>query len=386
MQLYYFLILNMFICLYLEIIFFFFFQAEDGIRDAQESRGLGDVYKRQVSTQSTGCGTVLIDPKQIAQCQELIDAEIGSWRLEYQHVLKFVCPRTDGLSFIAVLSKPCKTHPIPDPVIRLHWVVHVAEELLADGRPPMSFLVENQRLRHWVGDGTCPGDSMFDAIGRQKVRSRELLASVQGSIPLLGDLDDATKAHRQIMDNLRRSTKFNEVELGKVVEIFEELAVPDPIGTEKVLEREQLIAGLTKLEEHGLAQMDWSASGLVNAFFHIFDVNESGTIDLKEFGVGVAMLTKGTLKEKIKLAFDIIDVNKSGTLDKEEMLAFLKCLIQSGPAAAGSKLVTDEQLDSIVEQAFSVIDKNKDDKIQFHEFSQWAASGRSGNLIAAAFC
>ena len=27
---------------------FFFFQAEDGIRDAQESRGLGDVYKRQI--------------------------------------------------------------------------------------------------------------------------------------------------------------------------------------------------------------------------------------------------------------------------------------------------------------------------------------------------
>ena len=25
-----------------------FFQAEDGIRDAQESRGLGDVYKRQM--------------------------------------------------------------------------------------------------------------------------------------------------------------------------------------------------------------------------------------------------------------------------------------------------------------------------------------------------
>ena len=27
---------------------YFFLQAEDGIRDAQESRGLGDVYKRQV--------------------------------------------------------------------------------------------------------------------------------------------------------------------------------------------------------------------------------------------------------------------------------------------------------------------------------------------------
>eukprot|EP00658_Telonema_sp_P-2_P079882 TRINITY_DN7843_c0_g1_i1.p2 TRINITY_DN7843_c0_g1~~TRINITY_DN7843_c0_g1_i1.p2 ORF type:complete len:116 (+),score=29.48 TRINITY_DN7843_c0_g1_i1:20-367(+) len=40
--------------LLLYIFYFFFFQAEDGIRDAQESRGLGDVYKRQVSTQSTG--------------------------------------------------------------------------------------------------------------------------------------------------------------------------------------------------------------------------------------------------------------------------------------------------------------------------------------------
>ena len=36
------------------VILFFFFQAEDGIRDAQESRGLGDVYKRQVFMISTG--------------------------------------------------------------------------------------------------------------------------------------------------------------------------------------------------------------------------------------------------------------------------------------------------------------------------------------------
>eukprot|EP00658_Telonema_sp_P-2_P067946 TRINITY_DN56880_c0_g1_i2.p1 TRINITY_DN56880_c0_g1~~TRINITY_DN56880_c0_g1_i2.p1 ORF type:complete len:305 (-),score=91.77 TRINITY_DN56880_c0_g1_i2:130-1044(-) len=40
-----------FFCVFLYLRFFFlsffFFQAEDGIRDAQESRGLGDVYKRQ---------------------------------------------------------------------------------------------------------------------------------------------------------------------------------------------------------------------------------------------------------------------------------------------------------------------------------------------------
>ena len=31
----------------------FFFQAEDGIRDVERSRGLGDVYKRQSQKQAT---------------------------------------------------------------------------------------------------------------------------------------------------------------------------------------------------------------------------------------------------------------------------------------------------------------------------------------------
>ena len=34
--------------LVLVVVCFFFFQAEDGIRDLVRSRGLGDVYKRQV--------------------------------------------------------------------------------------------------------------------------------------------------------------------------------------------------------------------------------------------------------------------------------------------------------------------------------------------------
>ena len=34
------------------VVFFFFFQAEDGIRDLVRSRGLGDVYKRQVRVPS----------------------------------------------------------------------------------------------------------------------------------------------------------------------------------------------------------------------------------------------------------------------------------------------------------------------------------------------
>eukprot|EP00831_Metopus_contortus_P061033 TRINITY_DN52904_c0_g1_i2.p2 TRINITY_DN52904_c0_g1~~TRINITY_DN52904_c0_g1_i2.p2 ORF type:complete len:135 (+),score=16.39 TRINITY_DN52904_c0_g1_i2:39-443(+) len=47
-------------------VFFFFFQAEDGIRDVERSRGLGDVYKRQdcdtgkVISLSRDSGSVLL--------------------------------------------------------------------------------------------------------------------------------------------------------------------------------------------------------------------------------------------------------------------------------------------------------------------------------------
>ena len=37
-----------YVYVFLSMFYFFFFQAEDGIRDLVRSRGLGDVYKRQL--------------------------------------------------------------------------------------------------------------------------------------------------------------------------------------------------------------------------------------------------------------------------------------------------------------------------------------------------
>ena len=48
----------LFFCLFCFVFFFcciFFFQAEDGIRDLVRSRGLGDVYKRQLGHRMPIC-------------------------------------------------------------------------------------------------------------------------------------------------------------------------------------------------------------------------------------------------------------------------------------------------------------------------------------------
>ena len=50
---------------------FFFFQAEDGIRDLVRSRGLGDVYKRQalpVGERNHRIGRPEIEPKRARRC------------------------------------------------------------------------------------------------------------------------------------------------------------------------------------------------------------------------------------------------------------------------------------------------------------------------------
>ena len=52
-----------------ERLFCFFFQAEDGIRDLVRSRGLGDVYKRQMYT--CNCSVLLL----IAHTRLLSDPE-----------------------------------------------------------------------------------------------------------------------------------------------------------------------------------------------------------------------------------------------------------------------------------------------------------------------
>src|SRR5664279_3036366 len=56
------------------VFFFFFFQAEDGIRDRSPSRGLGDVYKRQDVNRPT-MGQTALETKSLCfnmgKCQPL---------------------------------------------------------------------------------------------------------------------------------------------------------------------------------------------------------------------------------------------------------------------------------------------------------------------------
>eukprot|EP01016_Furgasonia_blochmanni_P019950 TRINITY_DN2221_c0_g1_i2.p1 TRINITY_DN2221_c0_g1~~TRINITY_DN2221_c0_g1_i2.p1 ORF type:complete len:156 (+),score=40.46 TRINITY_DN2221_c0_g1_i2:59-526(+) len=82
---------------------FFFFQAEDGIRDHAQSRGLGDVYKRQEFQQSNLVGMAKHHPDLI-MCRKQPGVAIGR-----------LCEKCDGKCVICdSYVRPCTLVKICD--------------------------------------------------------------------------------------------------------------------------------------------------------------------------------------------------------------------------------------------------------------------------------
>ena len=65
---------------------FFFFQAEDGIRDLVRSRGLGDVYKRQLVGQAQGLADITLGAVEVAEQVQVIGQVVAGQDLSLIHI------------------------------------------------------------------------------------------------------------------------------------------------------------------------------------------------------------------------------------------------------------------------------------------------------------
>jgi len=62
--------------------------------------------------------------------------------------------------------------------------------------------------------------------------------------------------------------------------------------------------------------------GMVHHLFRLFDQNQNGSIDWREFVFGMSVLCDGSAVEKLKAIFDMLDRDKSGRLSRQELLEF----------------------------------------------------------------
>ena len=106
-----------------------------------------------------------------------------------------------------------------------------------------------------------------------------------------------------------------------------------------------------------MLQVDPSPS--IEKLFQLFDNDKSGSIDVKEFLIGLSNFTGAGKDEKLKFAFSVFDENGDGVITRDELVKILKANhMASNPNEVLKKAET------ILAQA----DKDGDGVINFDEF------------------
>lgn len=128
--------------------------------------------------------------------------------------------------------------------------------------------------------------------------------------------------------------------------------------------------------------------GMADRYFKVFDYRQNGTIDFQEFAAGLAMLSSGSIDQKLELIFRLYDLKENGVISRGEMTKAMR-----DAAAALYKMIYEQQLEQThdkdvakqraslavpltapgaveaqVDKAFGRMDIVKDGVISFAEF------------------
>ncbi|XP_053394757.1 neurocalcin-delta-like isoform X2 [Mercenaria mercenaria] len=113
------------------------------------------------------------------------------------------------------------------------------------------------------------------------------------------------------------------------------------------------------------------ASKFAEHVFRTFDKDGSGTVNFKEFLIGLCVSGSDTNNEvKLKWAFNMYDINGDGFINKSEMKEIVEAIYKMTNAMAPKELDTPEKM---TEKLFEEFDLNKDGHITFEEFKEGAS-------------
>ncbi|NXC78715.1 CSEN protein, partial [Anhinga anhinga] len=122
------------------------------------------------------------------------------------------------------------------------------------------------------------------------------------------------------------------------------------------------------------------ASTYAHFLFDAFDADRNGALCFQDFAVGLSVLLRGTVHQKLKWAFNLYDINKDGYITKEEMLEIMKSIYDMMGRCTHPAL-RDSVPAEHVELFFQKMDRNGDGMVTFEEFletCQKVSSSREG--------
>jgi len=112
-----------------------------------------------------------------------------------------------------------------------------------------------------------------------------------------------------------------------------------------------------------LDALDLDGASLGKPLFEAFDSDKSGSLDLREVFIGLALLLSQSAQERFEAVFSMIDSDNSGKISKEEMETFLKLVAPTGTTASKIRV--------LITLMFVEADTEMTGKISYMEFSKW---------------
>ncbi|CAH1256735.1 KCNIP3 [Branchiostoma lanceolatum] len=158
------------------------------------------------------------------------------------------------------------------------------------------------------------------------------------------------------IDELVRNTKFTKKELQIMYRGFKQ-ECPTGLVNEDAFK---------EIYAQFFPQGDSSA--YAHYVFNVFDADHNGTISFEEFVIGLSVLSRGSLNEKLMWAFKLYDINGDGYITKE-MLDIVKAIYDMMGKYADPPISENAPGDH-VERVFQKMDKNRDGVVTIDEFME----------------
>ncbi|KAL1514258.1 hypothetical protein ABEB36_003544 [Hypothenemus hampei] len=195
----------------------------------------------------------------------------------------------------------------------------------------------------------------------------------------MGD-KDFYKCSPKLMEQLKRETLFNKIEIEALYKIYKKLITFNKTTTRLNSSTSTGIISANATASEGVDRTVFrevlhntfdivTENMLMDRIFCVWDRSNCGLITLESWFYGMSLFLKGDISKQIQYCFAVYDLNGDGFISKDEMFQLLKnCLIKFPQEEDPEESVKD-----LVDIVIRKMDKDKDGKISLSDYKKTVA-------------
>ncbi|XP_050047978.1 Kv channel-interacting protein 4-like isoform X2 [Dermacentor andersoni] len=214
--------------------------------------------------------------------------------------------------------------------------------------------VEVKNFKYWANKI----GHVFKKVRQTKKRRKSSYGSLFSSLDSeIDELEGPTVHYKpEAIETLCQLTKFNKRELQLMYRGF----------------KQECPSGMVKEETFKIIYSQFfprgaDASQYAHFVFNTFDQDHTGAITFTDFVIGLSVLSRGSLQEKLRWTFNLYDINGDGYITKDELARIVKAVYDLMGKAV-EPMVEENTTREHVERVFQKLDLNKDGVVTIDEF------------------